>query len=53
MLKPSTPRSSVKPPGKVIVGAIPTQLTASRQKDTEMTMRPSIFCDGVRPSERP
>ena len=35
-----------------MIGLIPTQFTAARQKTTEMVTRPTIFCEGVRPSER-
>ena len=42
----------VKPPGKRTSGGIPTQFTAARQKVTEITTSPAIFCAGVRPRER-
>ena len=47
-----TPRSMAAPPGKRMTASMPTQLTAARQNATEIVMRPAIFCDGVRPSER-
>ena len=35
-----------------MVGATPHRFTATRQKTTHTTVRPTIFCEGVRPSER-
>lgn len=47
-----TPRSSAAPPGNATLGVTPQKLTASTQNATEIRMRPAIFCEGVRPSER-
>ena len=47
-----TPRLMANPPGSSIQGATRQVLTATRQKVTEIRTRPTIFCRGVRPSER-